>query len=40
MNPQVQSIDFNDTTGVYVKGNQKIIKIYGQNNVVLWEENT
>lgn len=40
MNPQVQSIDFNDATGVYVKGNQKIIKIYGQNNVVLWEENT
>ena len=40
MNPQVQSIDFNDATGVYVKGNQKIVKIYGQNGTVLWEENT
>lgn len=38
MNPQVQSLDFNDVTAVYVKGNQKIIKIYGQNNTVIWEE--
>lgn len=40
MNPQVQSLDFNDATAVYIKGNQKIVKIYGQNGTVLWEENT
>ena len=38
MNPQVQSLNFNDAIGVYVKGNQKIVKIYGQNNTVIWEE--
>lgn len=39
-NQYTQFLDFNDTTGVYVKGNQKIVKIYGQNGTVLWEENT
>ena len=40
MNPQVQSLDFNDVNAVYVKGNIGISGIYGQNNQLLWSKNT
>jgi len=36
MNPQVQSLDFNDVSAVKVKGDINITAIYGQNNVLLW----
>lgn len=36
MNPQVQTLDFNDVSEIKIKGGTNITAVYGQNNVLLW----
>lgn len=36
MNPQTQTIDYNNITAAYVRGNISLSAIYGRGNVLLW----
>lgn len=36
MNPQTQTVDYNNITAAYVRGNISLSAIYGRGNVLLW----